>query len=505
MSDVDFEHWSPIRGRRENAVYTTSEVPNYRGNPLIEALGPILDENQLIKLLPRGKPPQKAKIQEASPQVRLHLLQDIKKFYQPLQKSIEIGFKLEVMLRSEYHLRPHPLNAQREAIWKEGLNNISLDDYDDVGAGTSYMTILGLGGTGKTRTIKRILQLYPQIIDHGLYQGKHFTVSQIVFLHTQCPRNATVGGFCKAFFKYVDWLLKTNYYNHYVKSRGTSIDSMILDMANIANRHYLGVLVIDEIQNIRGAKEGMQLVNFLTQMSNAFGIPVIFIGTPEAEPLFTNTFRLIRRATGNGNFLFHHMEAESQDWELFSGALWKYQYVLNQVKLTPPLSKVLHSISGGIPDLAVKMFIAAQSRAILNGTETINAALLKAVAKDEFPWASEAVAALSLNTETSRLKYRDMFRNYNQTATSEGTSSYLGAKPEAGMQEQPETQPASPSPQKSNRAPSKREHRQLTSDPGNEGKSMIQIVEEAKTQNISPYVALKEAGFIRDASELMGY
>ncbi|MBZ0301633.1 MAG: ATP-binding protein, partial [Anaerolineae bacterium] len=307
------------------------------------------------------------------------------------------------------------------------------DFYDDAGITTSGLTLLGLSGMGKSRAVNRILSFIYQVIHHREYQGRPFTCSQIVWLKLDCPHNGSIKALCGACLQAVDSLLGTDYFRRGAQNGKASVNTLIAQMAIVAANHYLGVLVIDEIQNIRGSKEGTQLLNFLVQLSNEIGIPMVLVGTPSAQGVLTSAFRQARRGTGYGNFLWHHMKAERNggngDWEVFVRSLFRYQYVHEVAVLTPKLSDALLETSGGITDLAIKMFIAAQRRAITTGTERITPGLIRSVAHDEFPWTIEAVKALKKGTPSALRRYDDLYFEQEKSSMPKVTAPATASPP----------------------------------------------------------------------------
>src|SRR5690606_18051554 len=97
---------------------------------------------------------------------------------------------------------------------------------------------------------------------------------------------------CINFFQQIDRLLGTNYESKYVGSR-TSADVLMGYIPMIANLHGLGVLIIDEIQNLSLAKSGgaQSLLNFFVTLVNIIGLPVILIGTMKALEILQGDFR----------------------------------------------------------------------------------------------------------------------------------------------------------------------------------------------------------------------
>lgn len=72
----------------------------------------------------------------------------------------------------------------------------------------------------------------------------------------ECPHDASVKGLCSEFFMEFDRLTGDNTYEKIVRSGRATTDQIIPQMAHVAQRHGLGILVIDEIQNLSAAKSG---------------------------------------------------------------------------------------------------------------------------------------------------------------------------------------------------------------------------------------------------------
>jgi hypothetical protein len=88
---------------------------------------------------------------------------------------------------------------------------------------------------------------------------------------------------------------------------------------------------------------------------------------------------------------------EDKIWQLFLESLWMYQYTKKPCPLTPELSHALYDVSQGITDLAVKVYMLAQVRAITRGEdedEGITEALVRSVAYDSLRLANPILEAL---------------------------------------------------------------------------------------------------------------
>ena len=96
-------------GENVSAIYTKKDIPDYDGNPLIEALPDILTREQLYKKLRYDIPYDDA--QRKFPQEsRIHLLYECRRFFKPYDQVISLGLILSVSIMSAYVPR-NPLRS----------------------------------------------------------------------------------------------------------------------------------------------------------------------------------------------------------------------------------------------------------------------------------------------------------------------------------------------------------------------------------------------------------
>ena len=241
----------------------------------------------------------------------------------------------------------------------------------------SGLTIIGKSGLGKSTNLANILDLYPQIIIHPQY-----SVTQIVWLKVDCPHAGSLKGLCSDIFLAVDRLLGTNHFKKF-GSRGNSEDYILAQVAQIAHTHHLGLLIIDEMQNLTNARRGRDsLLNFLVKMDNIIGIHAIGVGTNEAEPIFMGNLRNARRATGGGAVRWKRMEND-ETWQYFVDGMWEYQWTKTEVPYSQEINDALYEETQGIIDILIKLYKMVQWRAISDGgDEIITVDLIHQVAEE---------------------------------------------------------------------------------------------------------------------------
>lgn len=397
------------KGRVVDAIYVDPEVPDWAGNPLIEALPQALDKAQAGARL-ANYPAFDERQRDEPTHIRRLLLQNaMKKIFIPLDVHLDLQQRLQLAIRVGYSDR----NPSAEGYGDQLESRLdAFDQYarqygpaDDNSATTaSGFSVIGLSGGGKSRAILRCLNPLPQVIRHSRYKGEGLTCKQIVWLKLDCPFDASPKGLCIQFFHTVDAILGTNYRRNHAGKRRT-IDEMLSDMALVAGNHSIGVLVVDEIQRLNVGNPGgrtkrfspgaqklnpaaERMLNFFVQLVNTIGVPVVAVGTYKAMAVLSGEFSQIRRGTGQGDMIWDRLENDKQ-WQSFVKALWNYRYVRKE---SDPASKtgkgksisdVLYEETQGIIDFAIKVFMFAQEQAMETGVEKITSGLIRYVAKDK--------------------------------------------------------------------------------------------------------------------------
>ena len=278
-----------------------------------------------------------------------------------------------------------------------------------VNSTASGFTIIGVSGVGKTTAIERILSLYPQKIVHTKYKGEPLFLTQLVWAKIDCPFDGSLKGLCMAFLGYVDRILGTSYLKKFLSARMT-VDGAVPLMAQIANTHCLGLLVIDEIQHLSSASSGgsEKMLNFFVNLVNTIGVPIILIGTTKALPILQGEFRQARRGSGQeGDLIWDRMQNDLS-WEIMLKSMWENQWTRKRTVLTDELRDALYDESQGILDIAVKLYAMAQSKAIGDGTEIITAEIIKEVVDEKLQLVKPMLKALRSGDIKEIMKYEDI-------------------------------------------------------------------------------------------------
>ncbi len=353
-----------------DAKYDEQKVNAYKNNPLIEAIPMFEESKDIYNLLNNPLPFQKDE-KEQPALIRRRCLTQLTQFFRPLGFHMDMAENIINVLYHGYENR-NPLSNE----YVKRLNGLAKcakeheTDYSrfiGTNAETSGFSIIGMTGMGKTSCVNRVLTGIPQVINHLKYKNQDFPHMQITWMQIECPFDGSVKGLCGKFLEKFDEITNDNTFKKYADSPRTTTDSMMSKMASIAARHSLGLLIIDEFQNISQAKSGgkQQMMNYILNLVNTIGVPVILIGVGEAINTISENLMYARRTMGFiGNATITNLQIFSSDWERFIKELWKYQWTKTGTPLTSELNAAIYLASAGIIGEAVKIFNLAQKKII---------------------------------------------------------------------------------------------------------------------------------------------
>ena len=149
---------------------------------------------------------------------------------------------------------------------------------------------------------------------------------QIPYLVVQTPHDGSVKAMILDIYLQLDTLLGTSY-QHYALAHKLTLDVLVSQLNQIVRVNHVGLLVIDELQNIAYRKNGIRFINFLVQLINGAGVSICMVGTPRVLQVLQQEFRSARRTTG----LIYDRLPDDKEFALLLHGLWHYQYLHFQV------------------------------------------------------------------------------------------------------------------------------------------------------------------------------
>lgn len=379
--------------------YPDLTVETYADNPLARALGPLLSEEEALQRLavPAGLP---GDVRSLPSHLRIHELGiGLKRLYIPTSQVMALRRAIEHMLYARYQGLNPILPGFNNEVRKR------LDEFDPFSETplaqdpfSSTLLVRGIPGLGKSRGIQRCIAPYSAVIYHTEFQGQPFSFQQRVAVKLDCPPDGSVRGLCLQFLAELDRLFvlrdgrRTKYYERY---RKLTKNELLPVMANLALRHGVGLLVIDEIQNLLNALvDGPDVIlSFLVSLENTIGIPVLLAGTYAADDVLLARYHQVRRSEGEGSFVWNAMPCD-EEWVEFVKALLTCQVIRKPARWSRDLSDTLHALSFGVTDIALRIFRFAQEDAIDEEMEQLTSEALAKAAQRHCPLSRGVMQAL---------------------------------------------------------------------------------------------------------------
>ena len=330
------------------------------------------DLSDVIRILPTMKsgnellsalevlPEYDTAICDADAPVRLMALSDLYRVYVPNQMSLEIYSKLYLALMRSLQKKGTTLAIQQR---NQNYRVIVQQEYSGIMGGSDSFTIIGASGIGKSSAISRAITL---ITENRIIEVENPHTKIIPCISVQCPFDSSVKGLLLEILRKVDEVIGGNYYPNALRAR-TTTDMLIGSVSQVALNH-IGLLVVDEIQNVCNSKNGKSLVGMLTQLINNSGISICMVGTPESAVFFEQAMQLARRSLG----LRYDVMEYGEDFKTFCEVLYSYQYVKQRTEITDGITEWLYEHTSGNISVVVSLIHDAQEIAILNGREVLN-------------------------------------------------------------------------------------------------------------------------------------
>lgn len=401
------------------AAYTPQRIARFQGNQFIEALPPMMDDDEVLAaltLLPDFSQEQR----QWPNHERIQQLKALGNFMVPLTRHLELSRTLDSMVREGYVGRTSGtveyVQKLRSIYLMQKAGKTFAQKFDTVPQ-YDATSLLGYSGMGKSTTIRRWLAHYPQVIFH-----ESSGVTQVTYLHVDMKNNGdSVKALLIALITRLDLLLpEFGYAKLYLKDISrTSALSLIAIVSRLMVIHQVGILVGDEIQNLANHPKGaQQVMTELTTMCNELMVPIIFVGTMKAAQVLGADFRQGRRSVGMS--VWNHLPRydaggehtsngeRSSEWADFIGVLWGYQWVRTPLGLNVELLDRIYGYTQGIIDLDIKLFALAQVRAILEGTDQLTPEILERVYNEQFGLLHPMLDAMRTNNLRALAQYSDI-------------------------------------------------------------------------------------------------
>lgn len=294
---------------------------------------------------------------------RLIALSNLYDIYIPSKMSIEIYNKLYLSLYHSLKKKSSKLASQQRY---ENYKRFLTGNSNSIIGGSDSFTIIGSSGIGKSTAVNRAVDV---IVENCKFDCNLFS-DIIPFVTVQCPFDSSVKGLAIEILMKINSMLKTQYLNGKIIDKCTT-DALISQISTIAINN-IGVLIIDEIQNVANSKNGKNIIGFLTQLINNSGISICMVGTPESVLFFEGAEHLARRTMG----LKYTTLSYDEYFKNICNILFRYQYTIKNATINEEFCKWIYDHSCGNISIVISLLHDAQEIAIMSGVSKININIL---------------------------------------------------------------------------------------------------------------------------------
>lgn len=301
-------------------------------------------------------------IRDKSVPERLVALQDIYKIYVPSNMTREIYTKMYLSLLRSLQKKQSILAVRQ---YSENSKMIRQKSYESIIGGSDSFTLIGPSGVGKSSAVSRVVNILAESPVLEINNSK-----VIPCLQVQAPADSSIKGLLLEILRKADEVLETKYHENAIRSHATT-DMLIGTVSQVALNN-IGLLIVDEIQNIVNSKNGRNIVGALTQLINNSGVSIAMVGTPECTLFFEQAFMLARRSLG----LNYTSMKYGDGFRNFCRIILKYCYVKECPTINEEMLLWLYNHSQGNVSVVVSLIHDAQEMAVLEGTERLDVASL---------------------------------------------------------------------------------------------------------------------------------
>jgi len=388
-----------------NAHYIKHPVDEFNGNPLTESIQVIEGKDEIFQKLTRIPVTD---IENLSSFYQMSRIGALRNLHVPHQCSAALYHKIMELTLNCYSTR-NPLDSHSVRTIYTVAQQAKKNTYikDNIPGVTTAPSCLAHGpsGSSKSTTIKNVLSLIPQVIQHTTYEGEPFRQDQLVWVSLDCPSTPSPKALASNFFKAVDRALGTNYNDTWEKSK-LSVDARFGNMQLIALTHCIGFVHIDELQFLLSYAKTKDAPTLQTieALFNKIGIPVLITTTSAGLALFEGTeaacndapnLTTPRRMLSEWEFKFNTYPLASTDFNNLIEALYPRSLCSGGNTLDESFRKTFHHLSAGLPAVMTRLARLNHEYAIkLKSEKTICEKLLQKIYRSQFSLLDKALTYL---------------------------------------------------------------------------------------------------------------
>lgn len=410
----------------------------YAGNILIAPLGGIPSSQELMRFL-WHMPEKPSGIATIPAHVRVHWMNKLCELHLPRLEEINLAQSVDLALRHSYQYR----DPAQPATWSQLMQEPGYRPALPVPP--RVITLEGLSGTGKTTAIARILRRYPQLVRHDSFPHMASSHWQVPWLSVGVPASGKSSDLARALMDaWHEAVIPGNAglgqrFQTLIYDTKTPGHAKLAEWNKVAKGHFLGLLHLDEIQNLfkletlaqrrkrqaevskRKPRKDPHLglpvaddeaLKSILMLTNSSSFALCVSGTQDGFLALRSRFATGQRLATGGSHTLHRFTADDPEFEQpFLPTLLKLQYVAHPLEDSPTLRAILLELTAGIPRMLIALWIHAQRVALARKEDRFRIGDLHHAAKTLLAPAMPAIYALNSGDPKLIEQFEDLLPN----------------------------------------------------------------------------------------------
>lgn len=351
---------------KTEAIYRKHPIESLNGNPLTEAVEVIANKDELTQKL-TFIPCCKESLADVPAVYQQVLLERLETIHVPAPYLHSMYNKFMGLILdgySKYLPYSAETNRLQMAIAMAARKGELVEEKLITRTTAPSVFVHGHSGVGKTKGIRSVLKVIPQVIQHNKFEDKIFRQDQLVWISLDMPSTPSTKGLALNFFKAVDEALDTDFYEQWKDKSNFSVDRHLSQMQSIALTHHLGLVHIDELQFMLKYKNSKNAPSFTTieALFNKLGIPIVLSSTTTGREMFLSDtkspdFTVTRRLLTNREYQFSLYSLESSFFNSFFDALFPESFCTDGKKPNEQFKQVFWYLTCGLPAMMTRLAI----------------------------------------------------------------------------------------------------------------------------------------------------
>ena len=415
---------SSISNKREGRLLRYGRVADYRtehsnvlrGNPLIEAMKPILSEEDAYPVLAHLPIERDRDFLKQPLELRLEGLHDLRDVYIPTPEFVEaFGLIMRAIRRSYRYRDPRDPRVMRFLYELAEMEEPALlPRLSPTGGGSNGILLVGTTGVGKTSFVDRLVQyVSPQAIIHVTLGGRPCYWPQVVVFRIQAAETKTVAGIASAIAAQADALTGSR---HKAQLRGkTNRGEVLVICCQILCSLMAGILIVEDLQLLKSTGgSATEILDFLANIMETTGIPVASVSTFRVKHVVKANTAVGSKLTAGGTREFFPVPL-GDDFTHLIQTYWSLRVTTGGKTMPEWLPELAHHLTAGVRRFVREFFEYLFERMAIEEVNNPNKTFVRTCAAQSIGRYKRAISCLQrvrekeYVAEEEYLLYEDLF------------------------------------------------------------------------------------------------